>query len=256
MKNANNKNGFSVLEMAITITIISLLIVATLTGQNVKHRNELAQVITDIGQIGSAVGQFRSAYGNFYPGDIYNATSSWSTTTNGDGDNIIQASNSATKNEELLFWQHLLLSKLLSPQTSGTYDGTTVTGNGGIMISSMPLGFYKAHKSTAFPPNTGTPNINATSRLVIQVSTAADGGVFTTAEAYDIDAKYDNTNPVGIGPLGTIAVPVGSVGSIVGLDGAGDAGNCLVDGNGTSTVPTYKTATTTGTPCVLYFYLE
>lgn len=253
MKNANNKNGFSILEMGITLTVISLLIAGTLTGQHLKHRHELGKVITDMGTITSAVKQFRATYGNYYPGDLYNASATWTGALNGDGNGFLSTTTSApSRNEELLFWQHLVTSGLLSASISGSYDGSTPNGEGGVMVSSVPYGFYYVHKAVNIP----SAGMNPTGRLVIKVSKSGGAGLFTTKEAYDFDAKYDNTAPLGTAAASTIAAPSGTLGTISAADGAGETQyNCVVDGTG-AIAPTYKLSNASGTPCVLYFYLE
>lgn len=222
------KHGFSLLEVSISLTVISLIIAAVLTGQNIKHRLELNQVITDISTITSAVKQFKDVYSNSIPGDFASATNSLgSTTSDGNGDNDL---DTGTPNEELLFWQHLQLAGLIS----GTYDGTT-SGKGGLMPTQQKYGFYFAHKPTG-------------GRLNIQVSKVGDYGLFSTLEAEAFDTKYDDGNPGFTNPVTTSS-------TIKGVDGTGDSGSCFT----VNTAPTpdnYNTTNLTGTPCVLYFYLE
>ena len=98
MSKVNTNKAFSLLEMAISITIISLLIAAVLTGQALKRRQELNQVIADIGNITSAAKQFRSIYSNYYPGDYYtsdlnNGTNTSVFYTSGDGSGYLETSN-------------------------------------------------------------------------------------------------------------------------------------------------------------------
>ena len=225
--------AFSLLEMSITLTIIALVVAAVLTGQSMKHRQELNQVITDISAITSAVTEFKSLYSDYYPGDLYNAADSLSSATNGDGTGYLETSNTSSKNEELLFWQHLVIADLIS-NISGSYDGTTVTGEGGVMKSPLGYGFYYAHKLVNIP----TAALNPTGKLVVQVSKTGSAGLFTAKEAYDFDAKYDNSNPIGT--AGTITAADGSDAS---------ASACVSSG-------AFNLATVTGTPCILYFYLE
>ncbi len=244
MKNANtnnNPNGFSLLEMAITLTIISFLITAILTGQNIKRRQELYQVVTDISTISSAVSQFKTNYSGYYPGDFYTAdTGTFPTSGNGDGDidtSITVLTGAAcelsgaplTANEELIFWQHLQLAGLIS----GTYDCTT-TGEGGLMVAPMKYGFYLAHKASG-------------GRLNIQVSASDGAGLLTTKEASALDIKYDDGNPGITDPVTTTAI-------MTAADGTGaTATDCVT----TSTSPDkYNTTNTAGTPCRIYWYLE
>lgn len=229
-----NTSGFSMLEMSITLTIIALIVAAVLTGQSLKHRQELAQVITDISSITSAVEQFKSVYSNYYPGDLYNAADLLSSAVNGDGTGYLETSNTASKNEELLFWQHMVLAGLIS-NVSGSYDGTTVTGEGGVMVSPLGYGYFYAHKLVNIP----SAAVNPTGKLVIQISKTGSAGLFTTKEAYDFDNKYDNTNPIG------------TSGTITAADGSDASANDCVTGGGA-----FNLTNVTGTPCILYFYIE
>lgn len=225
-RNKPSKNAaFSLLEMAITLTIISLVIAAVLTGQRMKHRQELNQIISDISNINSAVTQFKDTYGGSLPGDLLNATDVLSSSTsNGNGDGYIV---SGTPEEPLLFWQHLQLAGLVS----GTYDGVTY-GSGGVMETPLKYGFYFAFKNSGVQP--------WQNRLYMQVTKFGAVGLFTAKEAYDFDTKYDDGNP----SISSTASTISSA------DGTGEtAGSCITGG-------AYNLATVTGTPCAMYFYLE
>lgn len=238
MKSSPNIRAISLLEMSITLTIISLLIAAILTGQNMKHRLELNQVITDISTITSSVKQFKDVYANNIPGDFATAASTLgSTTSDGDGNTYLATAlvesptvfDQRNTSEELFFWQHLQLAGFIS----GTYDGTT-TGAGGLMATQMKYGFYLARKTVNFP----TAAVNPTGKLLIQVSKFNGSGLFSTKEAYDFDSKYDNNDPIGL------------TGTITAEDGVGAvAGDCVTGG-------AYNTTNIGSTPCVLYFNLE
>ena len=172
MKNANNISAFSLLEMAITITIISLLIAAVLAGKDMKHRQELNQVATDIAAINTAVTQFKSIYSNYYPGDFYTSDTGTNSlfSTSGNGNNIL---DTGTPDETLLFWQHLNQADLIP----GSYDGTNSDARG-LMETPFKNSFYFAHKNVNAP----SAAINPDGRLLIQVSQLDGSGVFTTKE--------------------------------------------------------------------------
>lgn len=216
--------GFSLLEMSISLTIISLIVAAILTGQNIKKRAELNQIITDISTISSAAKQYKDLYGNALAGDDLSAESNFgaANTDNGNSDSDL---DTGTPNEELLFWQHLSLAGLIS----GTYDGVT-PGSGGQMATPLKYGYYSAHKA-------------AGGRLYIELSKVGSYGILTTKEASDIDAKYDNGTP-------TISAST----YMAAGDGTGEtAGNCVNTG---ATPYTYNTTNASGTPCRMFFYLE
>jgi|GEM_PF-3892068 len=253
------KEGFSLLELSITLTIISLIIAAIVAGQNIQKQAQLQQVITDISTISSAYQQFsastESGGNGAAPGDFSGAQSKFGSTStdNGDGNGYLATSvgNIGTicsvtgnANEELMFWQHLQLAGLIS----GSYDCKT-TGSAGLKATQIKNGYYQAHKlSTA----TGA----ATRRLNIQVSkynvtnSTMGSGLFSTLDASAIDTKIDDGMPtiysISNGDAHTSNTQAG--------DGADQAaGNCVKT---SSTPNTYNTTNLTGTPCMLYFYVE
>jgi hypothetical protein len=250
-------NGFSLLELSITLTIISLIIAAISAGQNIKKQAQLQQVIADISTISSAYQQFSAATssgGNTaMPGDFSSATGKFGNTStdNGDGNGYLSTSAadsgticavSGNANEELMFWQHLQLAGLIS----GTYDCKT-NGSGGLKATQIKNGFYQAHKLIT---QTGA----AAKRLNIQVSkyngtNGMGAGLFSTLDASAIDTKIDD----GLPNLYAIANGDAHTSSIQAKNGGDYAeGTCV----STRTQNIYNTTNTTDTPCSLYFYIE
>lgn len=224
MQNTTKNHGFSILEMTIAITIIAMVVAAITAGSNLKTKLELNQVIDDVGNITSAVKSFKTTY-NGLAGDLSNAEDALGVTAtdNGNGNNFLGSAEGTgtNKNETLLFWQHLQLAGLID----GTYDGVT-DDVGGRMQTAIKRGLFGVRKTS------GTT-------LNISVSKASAYGILTTKQAYNIDAKYDDSNP--------------STGTIRAADGTGEtAQNCVTTSGSTS----YTLSNSNGTPCVLYFYIE
>ena len=221
MCNIMMKKGFSIVEVAISLTIIGMLVSFVIAGQNIKDNLELSNVIDDISEIKTAVADFQSANGS-YPGDMYNAEASFGVDNtdngNGDGDLGTSEGTGTNDNETLLFWQHLALAGLIS----GSYDGAT-DGKGGRMETPMKHGLY------------GVVKASAASDMYITVSKASLEGLFSTKQAYDYDLKYDDGDP--------------EAGTVRAVDGTSDTGNCIDTG-------AYKLTNNSGTPCVMYFYIE
>jgi type II secretory pathway pseudopilin PulG len=219
MNKRTNLNGFSILEMTITITIIALIVAAITAGSNMKTKLELNQVVDDISDISSAVKQFNTTYSGL-PGDLFTAETSFgaANTDNGDGNNYLSGAS-----EPLLFWQHLALAGLIE----GTYDGVT-NGPGGKMQTPLKHGVYSAIKASGGKLNISVSRAIGTDGLAY--------GLFTTRQAYNFDSKYDDSNP--------------TTGSIRAGDGSGEtAGDCY-----STTV--YNLTNSDEAPCVMYFYLE
>lgn len=229
--------GFSLLELSISIAIVALLVTAVIAGQSIRHRLELNRLIDDVGILNHAAKEFKNAYGGV-AGDMYNAESLFGQENignkvadnaedgNGNGNARLEGDlSSPTRNEKLLFWQHLAAAGLIT----GEYDGQTI-GSGGLYTSPFKDVFYE--------PSTDGNDHN---RLYFTVSRLSNGilgnGTFTTQEAFDYDTKYDDGNPI--------------TGTIQGLDGSDQtAGACVTNSNN------YNLANSEKNLCQVRFYVE
>lgn len=184
MQTKMKKEAFSILELAIVITVISLLIAAITVSSGIKHKMEINNIINDISTINQAVNTFYERYEGL-PGDIYNATEIFGKdiTENGNSngsinDNIEEACNGSGSSESLLFWQHLALAGLIN----GNYDYCDDTKNK--MTGPLKYSVYTA----------STIEINHQNILAITISKEGGGAILSTKEAYTIDQKYDNNS--------------------------------------------------------------
>lgn len=176
-------NGFSLLEMAISLTVIALIIAALTVSQQIKTRLQLQQVIDDRSLLETGITSFEEAY-TAIPGDFWNATGSFGAenTHNGDGDNVFDE-DVGGYDERLLFWQHLQLAGMIE----GSYDGVT-DGKGGRMAAPLNKGYYRADNADIWGDTGDT--------IYIVAEKAAGGGLFSVAQAYDYDSKYDDSSPL------------------------------------------------------------
>lgn len=174
--------GFSLLEMAISLTIIALIIAALTVSQQIKTRLQLDQVVENRSLIESAVVSFENAYAAL-PGDYWQATTTFSDagTKNGNGDNLLDPDTGGF-DERLLFWQHLLAAGVIS----GSYDGVT-NGNGGRMAAPLNKGYYRADTDDIWGDVENT--------LYIVAEKADGGSVFSVAQAFRYDTDYDDASP-------------------------------------------------------------
>jgi len=228
----NSQQGFSILEMAISLTIIGLLVSAVTVGQNVKHSLELNLIVDDVEAINLATQEFQATHGSL-PGDMYNAESVFGTgaTDNGNGDGDLGTTDGpgTNKNEKLLFWQHLSLAGLMD----GTYDGAT-NSSASRKTGQMRDSIYDISKSTY------NSSLNVTASKANAATAAGGLGLFTTKEAYDYDVNYDDGDP--------------ETGTIRGADGSdASAGDCIA---GVTPNLTYNVSNTVETPCIVTFYFE
>lgn len=184
MLSTNNilKNqAFSLIELAIAITIIGLIIASVLTGQELIKVSKLNNNMKKVVQYHTAAIDFRDTYGA-WPGDIKNATSFWPTagTANGNGNKLIEGG--ALPNEHTRAIQHLLLAGYISDNNNGT------------TYVNMPLDrciLLAYHGATIYSTPGGTTNgVN-----ILAKDCAAWNGGIAPDEGKAYDKKYDDGIP-------------------------------------------------------------
>jgi len=127
-----NIRGFSLVELAIVITIIGLLAASVSVGQKIIAKSRLNSVITEVNQLTSVVRSFALKY-EYLPGDLPDAGDIWGTDCdstpadcNGDGDAIIDGWDDS---EAMRSWQHLALGKFIPGIYTGEYGSAMVRGS-------------------------------------------------------------------------------------------------------------------------------
>ncbi|MBR1734277.1 MAG: prepilin-type N-terminal cleavage/methylation domain-containing protein [Alphaproteobacteria bacterium] len=178
----NNKKGFSLIEVAIAIIVISLIVGFGLKGKELIHTAKINSIIEQVNTFRMATQMFMDKY-NAIPGDLTNAKQLIDPSLeNGYGNSQIRTLSDAKR-----FWRHLTTSGLLSielvngfpiSKIGGYYSITTnISGNEGIWIVLSK----------------GTTNNSTFSGLLSQ------------EDAYLIDKKYDNGIP-STGEIRTLKV--------------------------------------------------
>lgn len=203
--------GFTLVELAIVMTIIGLLIGGILKGQEMVQNARITATVAQVRSYQAATDAFKDRFDQM-PGDIVNATSKLpdcSASTycyNGNGDTIIgtpqtnwshnDQSNSTglPAVETAMFWKHLALADLIS----------------GIAPSSTPASavWGKTHPSSSFGggfdilhANEGT-TANAVNGLALFLKgnatgdphSSTDSKVLTPALSAQLDRKLDDGN--------------------------------------------------------------
>jgi prepilin-type N-terminal cleavage/methylation domain-containing protein len=223
-------SGFTLVEMAIVLSIIAVLIGGIMVGQSMIRSSQLQTVVTDVSTYLHAIQSFRDKY-MAYPGDFSNAEALWGSdvscpntpsntvpkiaTCNGNGDGYIHDEKSIpwTKDiyEEFRAWQQLSNAGLIK----GSYTG--VSGPAGILnyipsvnspASSIPQATYLICGNSRLPGDPVMYTTVANSINFFQQS--ADGTtilpILSGIEALNIDTKMDDGRP-GTGNIMTWKPP-------------------------------------------------
>ncbi len=202
--------GFSLIEVSIVLVIIGLVVGVVFGGQHLIRAAKVRSVATEMQQYTAAAITFREKY-NYWPGDLPTAILYWPTVRNvGNGNGYLEY----FWGESLLAWNHLSLSKTIP----GFYDGISVGSPGWYLIAGKSLPWAGYGNSTVWMFDAGysayctTPTLS--SRIYLMLATwneaagQSGGGhpnlsspPLTTAEAYDLDTKFDDGMP-GTGKMG------------------------------------------------------
>ena len=187
-------SGFSLLEIAIVLIIISFLLSAIIGGDYIIQKQKLTKITDQITLYQNALTDFQKLYGGL-PGDLWNAQEKFNNpatpaviaTYNGNGNNLI---DSNSPDERLLFWQHLQLAGFID----GTYDG--VNNSIGKGLPGGPFirndGFeviYSPVSSTVLPSATIVLQYSA------YVGTTSKRAILKVQDMQNIDMKFDDGNP-------------------------------------------------------------
>lgn len=211
-----HREAFSLVELALVLTIIGLLVGGVLGGRALIRASKSQSVATDLTRIDGAVTQFSNRY-NALPGDMLDAQNYWgiadavanncittdstgnSTTCNGDNDGMIETTSTGSA-EIFRFWQHLANAGMVAGNYSGKQGpaGTTdaVIGTNVMRGSKLEdIGY-----SVEYVDNVGTSYFAGTyGNLLIaggrNAGTATRTPKWTPAEALGIDEKLDDGKP-------------------------------------------------------------
>jgi prepilin-type N-terminal cleavage/methylation domain-containing protein len=141
MKN-RNKNGFTLVELAIVLVVVGLITAGVVGGSSLIESSKRQAVISDIQALKTAVNAFKLEYDGL-PGDFDEADLYWdncaefgggNTRCNGNGDNKIVHVSPALRYESYKAIRHLALADLID----GNYTGFVhQTGYGVAPVGAM-----------------------------------------------------------------------------------------------------------------------
>lgn len=218
---AQQKDGFSLVEMALVLVILALLTGGILAGQSLIANATLRNVQSDTEAYKNAVIQFRDKY-QALPGDMYNATSIWGARDGGDGlgtDCIDQistnaltcngngngqiASTNATGYEAFRAWQHLSNAEMIVGRFTGKSGGTNAAqpfhSDRGINVPQAAIkiaGFNMRYDNITTNGHFAENILHHYLVLGAETSTDYnDNPAITTEDAYHLDKKSDDGFP-------------------------------------------------------------
>ncbi len=200
------QKGFTLVELAIVLVIVSLLVAGIMGSQKMIEAARLTAVMADVNRFAEAVGTFEERYGAL-PGDLSDVSVLPALTPApkaGNGDGVVSAGD-----ESLQFWYHLMAAELVQ----GAFDGASlyvpaVAGKkGGIPSSKIAQSGYVA--------------LSDRTRGLMLVFGGVGGNSFTLPvlspiDAYRIDKRMDDGNP--------------DTGNVQAENGDGATSNCKVAG--------------------------
>ncbi len=215
-----SNRGFTLVELSVVMIVIAAIVSAIFLASNIIMQAKVRRLVIEMNQYQTAIDNFRDQY-HAVPGDFAQAFNIWGTqcaasaaACNGNGNHIIEWSNSTTGVESLLAWRHLTLAQLIP----GSYPGSaTVSGQSDIGIN-IPSSIFSGAGVELYTQAT-TPSGNQGLSMQIAGATANSwansANVMTPKEAMAVDIKIDD----GVGKTGSIqGFNSGSANTCIGTD--------------------------------------
>jgi prepilin-type N-terminal cleavage/methylation domain-containing protein len=218
----NPTHGFTLVELAIVMTIIALAIGGVIAGRSMLRQSQVNSVMTDANKYITAVQLFQTKY-NALPGDMANAVSYWGAaggdssdnytdtceaaavaaftppTCNGDGSGKMSRSGEATR-----AWQHLANAEVIHGTFTGM--GGIEYGVGYLPASRVDGGYFRFYNYGTRISSAGYFDGVYNHTLIF---TGGYSPPLTGSEAQSLDNKYDDGTP-GLGSLRTYTSDIGT----------------------------------------------
>jgi prepilin-type N-terminal cleavage/methylation domain-containing protein len=225
------KNGFTLVELAIVLVVIGLITGGIIAGQELIQASNISSVAAKMQKYQIAYNKYKEKY-KATPGDHSSAFDYWGTdcgasagACNGNGDRRI--STAAT--EPYYFFRHLWLAEFSEDNLTGVSSATPSIGTNlpETAIAGVTLYPYSWRKLDYFIVGEAgaytSPYLNLlTVGKVTSGQSYISASAFTPAEAKKIDQKIDDGKP------GTGIVIAGKAGTLATTGCANNSANTLV----------------------------
>jgi prepilin-type N-terminal cleavage/methylation domain-containing protein len=212
------KEGFTLIELSIVLTIIALVVGGVLVGQDLIKHAAIRAEITQIEQLNTACNTFVAKY-NYLPGDIPAAAAAAAGLQprgqyagEGDGNGVIEgvSANAPNSNagwlqwgEPVMFWVDLSTAQLIDGTfntATPTYTSTQQPPNQFLPPAKIGGGnyiyVYSGGLSYQTPNNINYFGLSAVSYINNSCPSCLDSNPgLTVGQAYAIDKKIDDGSP-------------------------------------------------------------
>lgn len=210
----HHNRGFSLLEIAIVLTIVALLMGGIMAGQALVRNGTLRSALADTQTLANSFVTFQEKY-QALPGDMPDATQYWGVlagtgsdtacqntsatgapTCNGNGNGLILTS-AVTGDEAWRAWQHLANAGLIPNNYTGVSSGTGTGIDPGINVPATKLDEAGLLIRPVYGAIT-TDNIFFTgtyNATYLELRQRNSNGVMTPQEAWSMDRKVDDGLP-------------------------------------------------------------
>lgn len=199
-------NGFTLVELALVISIIGILITMALSGQELLQNSKNKMLIKNFKTIDAAISFFKTSYKSF-PGDMASATRYWSDSANGDGDGTIEyALDGSYEVEALRAFEQLTLTSLIVGNYCGTQAGSSdstcqsvATGKAGARIDiNIPKTPFEG-VGISINYEDFASHLGVSKQWLIAGKEVSDAqntaSAFAPRTAYMLDLKFDDSYP-------------------------------------------------------------
>lgn len=135
----HREGGFTLVELAISLTVIGLLMVALLKGQEIVINARANSLMRQVKSFDAGVAVFMDSYG-FYPGDIrnpqgvLNACTAALCNAGGNGDGLVKESNAA-RPEIYNFFPHMSRAGVIQQEIPGAASLADANANNNLVYA-------------------------------------------------------------------------------------------------------------------------